>query len=1437
MWSTDCTENKPGASHCYGDHEDENSSSCYFAFSRSVELLCTVRLSYCDPHAISQQFRWISNDRIMNIVSSQCLGVGSKTVGRTLQWLKCEENNKLQQWECIGDSKLNLKNESLNLAASDTGVPYISKNNGTESKLTIHGTLNSICSRPYEEVYTIDGNAFGRPCYFPFKYQNKWYSDCTKDGAQSQRLWCSVESEYKDKELWGYCPTPDNTFWSKNPLTNVFYQLNDKSALTWHQARKSCQQQGAELLSVSEPHEHTFVSGMTVKTQNSLWTGLNKLDVSSGWQWSNGQPLRYLKWSSGFPTTQPDYSCGVLRTQYSSEWTNEHCFNRQGYICQRGHSVPTVPPVVHTGFCQSPWIPYSGHCYLLHRNKKTWLEARGACLREEGDLLSVLNTEEQSFVITQLGYLKTDELWIGFNDRKTQMLFEWSDQSSVPFASWEVGEPSHNAVHAEDCVFMRGEEGKWSDEICERKHGFICKKKTSSTASNNDTVVTSPGCKTGWSRYGYYCYMAGSETKTFEEAKQMCEKAGSHLVDIASRVENAFLVSLVGARPEKYFWTGLSNQKDLHTYEWTNTKKVPYTHFNAGMPGRKQGCVAMTTGLLAGLWDVISCSNKEKYICKQPAEGLVTTQAPPTTPALGCSEGWIPVGNRDLCVKLFDVFSSQLKTWSDALDYCRELGGDLLSIHQDADIPWKLSGHPAWIGYSIQDPSVGYVWSDGSASSYQNWASDEPNNLNNMENCVEMRISWWKQDGVWNDVNCQDKKDWYCQIPKGKTPKEVNVTEPVYNVTEDGWIEFKGNQYLMSEYPSLSVKEARIKCKKGHGDLVVINDEEERVFIWHQTKAMFNGIIIGLAVDLDGSYQWMDGSPVVYKAWEENQPSLLNSEERCVKMTRTQGLWETINCGEEFSYVCKRSESPPVNATVAPTEEPKGGCAPEWKKFDTKCYIMRDDLKTWKDAREYCREMGGDLVSILNRQQQAYFTTMVSNTTTNFWIGFSNLANGRFRWTDGSTVEFTAWARGEPETNSWPVYSWERYHFSNDQKCTVLGRGSGTGFGMWVATDCNSTQGFICSRHVDPALTPVPFQFPETYFKIGNSSLKMIQRNQTWSEANRTCNADTAQLVSIRSSITQAYAELQVFRTKQPVWIGLNSIQTSGYFSWSSNWHMNMEKWAYGEPQQNHPCVYMDVDGQWRTALCNETFNSICEQTTEIPPSPPVQYPGQCPATTDESPLRWIPFRDSCYAFVKDLQPWSRASRLCLTWGASLVSIMDKAEHRFIENNLFLLESYEGFWIGLFKTSKGHWLWLDGNVVDYTNWENVENMDEEETMEDLMWDPTCTHISTETKRWRKKHCDHSYMSFICKTAKVIPPTTKAPVIGPPEPHRVYTGLAVFLAIAGFGVLGVLAYIYIKKNPKRLSLPAFENPAYGNIGDALFRSKDSKALIDNIEIAE
>nr|XP_055059903.1 macrophage mannose receptor 1-like isoform X2 [Misgurnus anguillicaudatus] len=290
------------------------------------------QLSVCDPRADSQQFRWISKDRILNIYRKKCLGVGSKSVGKKLQWLMCEDDNVLQMWECQSDLLVRLKNESLYLSVNDNGVSLISEDTETKSQWTIQGTQNNICSRPYEELYTIDGNAAGRPCHFPFRYKDIWYGDCTN--IDSNSLWCAVESDYDVKPLWGYCPTNDSNsdMWMKNPLTNVYYRVNDKSALTWHQANKSCQQQGAELLSVSELYEYIFVLGMMWERQGILWAGLIKSDGFSKSQRRNGNP-----------GTKPDDICSAISSS-ALEIINEPCSEKHGYICQRGRSVPTDPP-------------------------------------------------------------------------------------------------------------------------------------------------------------------------------------------------------------------------------------------------------------------------------------------------------------------------------------------------------------------------------------------------------------------------------------------------------------------------------------------------------------------------------------------------------------------------------------------------------------------------------------------------------------------------------------------------------------------------------------------------------------------------------------------------------------------------------------------------------------------------------------------------------------------------------------------------------------------------------------------------------------------------------------------------------------------------------------------------------------------------------------
>ena len=60
-------------------------------------------------------------------------------------------------------------------------------------------------------------------------------------------------------------------------------------------------------------------------------------------------------------------------------------------------------------FCPGHWVPYAGSCYYLERSKKMWGDALAACHKEGGDLASIHNIEEQSFVISQSGYCKCAE--------------------------------------------------------------------------------------------------------------------------------------------------------------------------------------------------------------------------------------------------------------------------------------------------------------------------------------------------------------------------------------------------------------------------------------------------------------------------------------------------------------------------------------------------------------------------------------------------------------------------------------------------------------------------------------------------------------------------------------------------------------------------------------------------------------------------------------------------------------------------------------------------------------------------------------------------------------------------------------------------------------------------------------------------------------------
>ncbi|KTF75962.1 hypothetical protein cypCar_00046669, partial [Cyprinus carpio] len=229
-----------------------------------------------------------------------------------------------------------------------------------------------------------------------------------------------------------YTGTDCATFWDINALMDNCYQFNFLARLSWSEARTSCQQQGADLLSITKVEEQIFINGLLTGYSATLWMGLNDLDLNGGWQWADSAPLKYLNWEAEMPSYDEEEDCGVISTNAQGRWHNRDC------------SVP---------------LPY-------------------ICKKRPNTTLHPFTTD-------------IEELWIGLHDTAMQMNFEWTDRTPVIFTYWHPFEPNNFRNVNEDCVTIRGPEGRWSDSPCNYSLPSICKK----AAQKADERIEDHGCK------------------------------------------------------------------------------------------------------------------------------------------------------------------------------------------------------------------------------------------------------------------------------------------------------------------------------------------------------------------------------------------------------------------------------------------------------------------------------------------------------------------------------------------------------------------------------------------------------------------------------------------------------------------------------------------------------------------------------------------------------------------------------------------------------------------------------------------------------------------------------------------------------------------------------------------------------------------------------
>ncbi|XP_070570789.1 perlucin-like protein [Ptychodera flava] len=124
---------------------------------------------------------------------------------------------------------------------------------------------------------------------------------------------------------------------------------------------------------------------------------------------------------------------------------------------------------------------------------------------------------------------------------------------------------------------------------------------------------------------------------------------------------------------------------------------------------------------------------------------------------------------------------------------------------------------------------------------------------------------------------------------------------------QSGWIKFKTSCYFGYPFAMYTYAEAQTTCEGMRANLAVIDDAEENLFLKQYTQNIYH-IWIGLSdVDVEGSWEWEDGSKVSYTNWNTGEPNDAGGIEDCAHFwSSLDGKWNDYPCTTRMGFVCER---------------------------------------------------------------------------------------------------------------------------------------------------------------------------------------------------------------------------------------------------------------------------------------------------------------------------------------------------------------------------------------------------------------------------------------------------------------------------------------------------------------------------------------------------
>ena len=251
----------------------------------------------------------------------------------------------------------------------------------------------------------------------------------------------------------------------------------------------------------------------------------------------------------------------------------------------------------------------------------------------------------------------------------------------------------------------------------------------------------------------------------------------------------------------------------------------------------------------------------------------------------------------------------------------------------------------------------------------------------------------------------------------GETSKEIYLTEydDDYTNTLEG-----ATIHALSGNDTLSNSQANVVLY-GEGDNDSITNTGANITI----NAGAGDDTISLASSATGNvieYNEGNGNDTVY-GYNDSHTLQINSSNGWSSVVSGNDIVVTV--GEGFITLIDAADT---------TESGEG----EKFSYNGHTYQRIDSGMTWQEAKVYCENLGGHLVTITDADEQNFIENSIlsSATKNNYWLGGHENDDGSWYWVTDETWDYANWGRDQPdgdgpalmmynsEENSWPKGSW-----------------------------------------------------------------------------------------------------------------------------------------------------------------------------------------------------------------------------------------------------------------------------------------------------------------------------------------------------------------------------------------------------------------------------